>query len=1005
MNYHNNPDVFAVGALPKHGAGYPLAADGSARTVCLNGEWDFKYYPSVALMESESEPSSWDKIDVPSNWQLKGYGKPIYTNIRYPYPISTNPLKMPHIDDTDNSCGVYMRKFELGAVQGRVHLEFCANSGAEVYVNGAFAGYSESSFDYQEYDITDLVKEGVNELKIIVYRYTTGSYLEDQDMWRISGIFRDVMLIFVPAARIADIYARASFSDGFGKAKFKAGVQIDTRRVELKGGKVEAVLADADGNTVAAGTLDIPDVAENGRRVVKFESGVDAPRLWSSEDPYLYRLTVTLYDAEGKETDRRSINFGFREVKIMPKRGDQDPVILLNGKKLKIRGVNRHEFHPEYGHAVPADIIEKDLVLMRRNNINSVRTSHYPNSRAFYDLCDRYGIMVMCENNLETHGLALYIPRSKRIWVERCCRRMENMVRSFRNHACVLFWSLGNESGGGGKAFRDMKAVANALDKTRPVHYECDAWLTVTDIMSEMYTQQGQMKEIGKNRIHMHSQALWAPFGHLLMPYMYRDKPFIQCEYAHCMGNSLGNFADYWKDFKQYDRLCGGYIWDFADQSIKRVQSDGTVEWTYGGDWGDKPNDGTFAFNGIVRADRSPNPALFEVKKVYQQVQFALADGKIAVTNEYLFTDLGRFSLEIELVSGGKAVQSAVVDMPYVAPGTTGYADIPFDLPGDRAECAVNVRAIQKEDERGIPAGTVVAYEQLELGGFKPQAVSVADGKPVSREGNDIIIDCGNVVAKVDGDSGYISSLKIGGAEKIIEPIKPNFWRAPIDNDKSPQLPPIAQAVFGKYVFKKASDSIVKSKCTVTDKGVEIDWYMPKMLHLKTKYEATDKGLKVSMSCMNALFGLPRFGFEMKLDTSADMEFYARGPHENYCDRKTSAALGVYTGTVEDFQHDYLVPQENGNHCDARWLNVGGADGVRFSAADKPFEFSCHNYSKEALERAAHLHELVKHSDGVYVFIDGAQRGVGGDVPALACVKKQYKIKPYKAHSFSFLIG
>ena len=787
MNYHNNPDIFAVGALPKHGAGHPLASDGSARTLCLNGEWNFKYYPSVALLDAS--PASWDKIDVPSNWQLKGYGKPIYTNIRYPHPVCTNPLKLPHIDDKDNSCGVYMREFTLGATEGRVHLEFCANSGAEVYVNDVFAGYSESSFDYQEYDITDLVKEGVNVLKIIVYRYTTGSYLEDQDMWRISGIFRDVMLIFVPSVRIADIYARASFGSGYSTAKFRAGVQVDAKRAALAGGKVTLALLDAEGKIAVRDTVELADVKEGGRSVVKFESDVSSPHLWSSEDPYLYKLIVILSDAEGRELDRRALDFGFREVKILPKRGDEDPVILLNGKKLKIRGVNRHEFHPEYGHAVPAELIEKDLIIMRRNNINSVRTSHYPNSRAFYELCDRYGIMVMCENNLETHGLAIHIPRSKKIWVDRCCRRMENMVRNYRNHACILFWSLGNESGGGGRAFHEMKRIANALDRTRPVHYECDAWLTVTDIMSEMYTQQGQMKEIGKNRPHMHSQALWAPFGHWLMPYMYRDKPFIQCEYAHCMGNSLGNFADYWKDFKTYDRLCGGYIWDFADQSIKRVQSDGTVEWTYGGDWGDEPNDGTFAFNGIVRADRSPNPALYEVKKVYQQVQFALADDKIAVTNEYLFTTLDRFALKIELLVEGRKTAEATVDMPTVLPGDTALVDIPFDLPELREECAVNVAAVQKADERGIPAGYVVAAEQLELGGFRPVAAARSDGKPVGREGDDIVIECGSVVAKINGDSGYISSLQINGSERLIEPIKPNFWRAPIDNDKSPQLP------------------------------------------------------------------------------------------------------------------------------------------------------------------------------------------------------------------------
>ena len=728
MTYYNDKNVYSVNALPKHGAGYPLRADGSAKTVCLNGEWKFKYFPSVTLLDRN--PSSWDSIEVPSNWQLKGFGKPIYTNIRYPYPICTNPLKLPLIDDTDNSCGVYMREFELEKTDDRVHIEFAANSGAEVYVNGTFAGYSESSFDYQEYDITDLVKEGVNELKIVVYRYTVGSYLEDQDMWRLSGIFRDVMLIFVPPVRIADIYARASFSEDFGTAKFKAGIQVDARRASLVNGKVTVCLKDAAGKSVAEGVMPLKPVDEKGKTVVKFEQTVEKPELWSAENPYLYTLFVALCDEDGKVLDLRSLKFGFRKIEILPKRGEQDPCILLNGKKLKIRGVNRHEFHPEYGHAVPKEIIEQDLILLRRNNIDSVRTSHYPNSRAFYDLCDRYGIMVMCENNLETHGLALHIPRSKSIWVKRVCRRMDNMVRTYRNHACILFWSLGNESGGGGKAFRDMRDVAKALDPTRPVHYECDAWLTVSDIMSEMYTPQEKMAEIGKNRPHKHSQALWAPFGHLLLPYMYRDKPFIQCEYAHAMGNSLGNFADYWREFKKYDRLCGGYIWDFADQSIKRVQPDGTVEWTYGGDWGDEPNDGIFAFNGIVRADRSPNPALYEVKKVYQQIQFALENGALAVTNEFLFTDISRYALKLELMVQGLPVETAVSEMPSVAPGGKGYAEIPFALPSDCSECVLNVYAVQKEAERGIPKGAVIAEEQLVLGGFANPEVSPPTANP-----------------------------------------------------------------------------------------------------------------------------------------------------------------------------------------------------------------------------------------------------------------------------------
>ena len=1006
MKYYNNPDTYAVNTLPKHGAGYPLGRDGSAKKRSLGGEWNFKFYPSVTLMDVS--PAEWDKIKVPSNWQFEGYDKPIYTNIRYPYPICTNLCKMPAIDDTDNPCGVYMRKFTLTPEdrEGRVHVEFAANSGAEVYVNGEFVGYSESSFDYQEYDITAFVRDGENEIKIIVYRYTTGSYLEDQDMWRLSGIFRDVELIFVPRVRVADIYARAEF-DGhdFSSALFKVGVQVDARGVAAKGCKALVTLTDAKGNKVAAGTLDFADIADGGDAVALFSAKVDNPSLWSAENPYLYRLYVILSDGEGNFADMRTLNFGFRKIEIVGKTDEHEPMILFNGKQIKIRGVNRHEFHPERGHAVTREDNERDIIILRNNNIDSIRTSHYPNSRDFYDLCDRYGIMVMSENNLETHGLAHAIPRSKPWCVKHCCHRMENMVRTFRNHACILFWSLGNESGDGGRAFSAMKETALALDKTRPIHYEADGLVTVSDMLSEMYTKLEQMDEIGKNRPHYHSRALWNPAGHLLMPYMYRDKPFIQCEYAHCMGNSLGNFADYWEKFKQYDRLCGGYIWDYADQSIRRVAADGTVEWTYGGDWGDQPNDGTFAFNGIVRADRVPNPALYEVEKVHQQINFASAGkGKIAVKNEFLFTDIAKYALEMQLVVDGVVTETAILDMPSVKPGDTAVVDIPFaEIPADK-ESAVNVYAVQKEFERGIEAGHIIAREQIVMNGFRAAESKPAEGKSVFADGNDYVIRCANVEARVSGETGYIESVKIGGVEKLSEPIKPNFWRAPIDNDLSPQVPPIASWVFGKFVYKKAQERIYKVRLSVTDDSVIIDWGVPQMSGVRSVYKATAEGLRISLTCRPIIYGLPRFGYSMKLNASDDVTFFARGPHENYCDRKTGAFLGVYSGKVADFQHDYLVPQENGNHCDARFLVVGGENGVEFAATETPFEFSCHNYSQEALEKATHAHELVHENNGVYVFIDGRQRGVGGDVPALACIKPQYKIKGGKRHSFSFTL-
>lgn len=1002
-NCYNNPDVYCINVAPKHGAGFPLDENGNQKTVLLNGEWDFKYYMSASMLDIN--PTEWDKIEVPSNWQLKGYGKPIYSNIRYPHPIATSGK--PRINADENNCGVYRRTFTVDKVEGSIRINFAANSGAELYVNGSFVGYSEDTFDYQEYDITPFVKVGENEVKIVVYRYTTGSYLEDQDMWRISGLFRDVNLIFLPSVRIEDVYARAEFNEDMSKAKLLIDTSVYcSKNVEIEDADVKVEVIDAGGNVVSSGNFAVLGLDEDETIPIKITENIQNPHLWSSEDPYLYKIRLSFTSTEKGKTifhDRRELNFGFRQVAIVPSVDGKQPYITLNGKKLKIRGVNRHEFHPDFGHAVPKEYTEKDILLLKKNNVNSIRTSHYPDSRHFYDLCDKYGIMVMCENNLETHGLATRVPRSNKRWTEQVCWRMRNMVRTYRNHACILFWSLGNESGNG-KAFPAMKKAALELDTTRPIHYEPDAYVKTTDIMSEMYTKEEQMEEIANNKLHIHSMALWAPFGHLLTPKMYKNKPFIQCEYAHCMGNSLGNFEDYWKHFRKNDRLCGGYIWDFADQSIKRVGADGTIEYTYGGDWGDKPNDGTFAFNGIVRADRSPNPAFYEVGKVYQQVQFALKNGKIEIENEYMFTNLNRFEMRFDLLENGVVVDTKTADMPSVEPYGKTSVDMPFDVKADGKEKAINCYCVVKDAFDVFEKGDIIAREQLDLTGFIPAKYEEPQGKTVFNEDGKIVLECGKMRAIVSKNSGCITSIVVDGKEKLASPIIPNFWRAPIDNDISPQLPGIVKRLFGKLFFKGCKEHLVKSNMVLTDKSVQIEWScMPQLSVLKTVYEASEDGIKVSMKVKNDWFSLPRYGFRMGLATTDDVAFYGRGPHENYCDRKASAPLGVYEGKIADFEHNYLVPQENGNHCDTRWVKVGGEDGIEVVATDKPFEFSVHDYTQEALEEAKHAHEL-KHGDVIELYIDGAQRGVGGDVPALACTKKRYKILPGKYHDLSFVI-
>ena len=731
-------DVYSVNTEPRSAAGFPCSAAWEKKTVSLNGIWKFRYCESVNdIIEGYYAPdfdvSSFDDLEVPSEWQIKGYDIPIYTNINYPKAISTT--RIPYIKPELNSCGLYVREFEVEDTDDNVFIHFGGiNSSGEVFVNGKFVGYSQDTFDECEYDITDFVHPGVNRLAVTVRRYCSGSYLEDQDMWRLSGIFRDVTLVYEPKVFIEDMYMRSEMAEDFKSAVFKLDCVVKARRAQFDGGKLKVDILRADGAKFASAEAEVKALADGEFCNVTFEMPVENFELWSHEDPYLYTVQVTL--SGGDYTDRREHKFGFREVKITPydSKTGRGPFILLNGVPLKICGVNRHDFHPDYGHAVPESIIRSDLELLKNSNITNVRTCHYPNSRRFYELCDEIGILVMSENNLETHGLATRVPRSDPHWTAECCYRVRNMVNSYKNHSCILFWSLGNESGNG-NAFAEMKKEILKIDKTRPVHYEPDAKLKTSDLFSEMYTVQTAMKSIGENKPHTHSRALWnLGLGYHLKPSDYVDKPFIECEYSHAMGNSMGNFADYWEDFKKYDRLAGGYIWDFADQSIRTKIADGRDKWNYGGDFGDKPNDSNFAFNGVFRADRTPNPHYYEVVKCYQQADFSLKSGKITVLNRFMFTSLDNFRLRLELREQGKLIDSAELELPDKGYLEKAVVDVPFDLKTE-SERTLDCELILRRDIMALEAGHIMAREQFVLGKYNYSSVAPrADGKKVKFE-------------------------------------------------------------------------------------------------------------------------------------------------------------------------------------------------------------------------------------------------------------------------------
>lgn len=1011
--------VFSVNTEDRSAAGFPYDENGGKKTISLNGTWKFHFCESEndilqGYYAADYDTSDFDDLEVPSEWQIKGYGTPIYTNINYPFALSK--INIPHINPKLNPCGLYVREFDVPKTDDNIFINFGGiNSNGEIYVNGRFVGYSQDTFDECEYDITKYVNVGKNKIAVTVRQFCTGSYLEDQDMWRLSGIFRDVNLVFKPKTYIKDYYIRSELYDNYKKAHFKFDCEIEARGASLEGGKLTVRIYDMDNRFFAQKECSVATVVENGTStIVSAQLDVENIRLWSHEDPYLYRVEFILEDGKN-QVDLRKHNFGFREIKIEKynEKTGRGPFILLNGVPLKICGVNRHDFHPDYGHAVPESIIRSDLELLKRSNITNVRTCHYPNSRRFYELCDELGILVMSENNLETHGLAMQVPRSNPDWSRECCYRVRNMVNSFKNHSCILFWSLGNESGNG-KTFSDMREEILKIDDTRPIHYEPDAQLKNSDLMSEMYTVQTQMKEIGENKPHIHSKALWNfGLGNYLRPETYKDKPFIECEYSHAMGNSMGNFADYWEDFKKYDRLAGGYIWDFADQSIRTKTEDGKDKWNYGGDFGDKPNDGNFAFNGVFRADRSPNPHYYEVMKCYQQVDFKLNENKLHILNRFMFTKLDKFTLIIALKEQGRLIQKASVSLPAIGYMESVDINIPIDL-NSKEERTLDCYLTLKEDLMQLPKDHLMAREQFVLGEYNSQVVHknakslelITTDRLHTVVGEDFEVSC-------DIASGEISSYKRDGKEYISSGIRPQFSRANTDNELMAQIPfEWVKTFIGLHAFYNAEKKLKAKSVTAQKSGnnikITVLWKARYVSGLKTEYVILPDGkITVNMECKNIIpVNIPRYGITFDLAKNIDgIEYYGKGPHENYCDRKTGAYLDMYKfDSAEDFIHDYLFPQENANRCDVRAMTVGGEDGLHVQMNKKPFEMSVHPYTKDMLYRAKHSCELGRR-DCLTVNIDGMQQGVGGDVPAIATLKKPYIIPKHKLLTMSVVLS
>ena len=1006
-----------------------LAGDRSAYTLSLNGSWFFRWAPRPADRPADFykpgyDYRKWDQIEVPSNMELAGYGIPIYKNIGYSRSIGK--LKIPRIDHEDNPVGSYIKEFDLPEdwAEREIMIHFAGvKSAFYLWINGEPAGYSQGSMTPAEFRITGLLRRGLNRVYVEVYKWSDGSYLEDQDMWRLSGIFREVYLVAVPRLQIRDHFIHCELDRSYRDAILH--LEATLTGYDLVRGqrcRLEAALLDEKGQPVsgserlfAAGTVE-PSTPAPAELKLKLSGRVENPRKWSAEEPHLYTVLLTLRDEEGGLLDIRSSRFGFRRVEIKNSR------LYLNGKPIKIKGVNRHEFHPLHGHAVPLEVTECDIKLLKANNINAVRTAHYPNHPGFYELCDRYGIYVMDECDLETHGLRWRVPGSDPRWTEACVDRMVRMVERDKNHPCIFSWSLGNEAGYG-ENFRRMKRAAQQIDRTRPFHYEGDHVLDISDFFSLMYATPRTVDKIGRGLPvragYLETNNL---LGRRITPKQYRGKPFVLCEYAHAMGNSLGNFQKYMDLFEKYPHCIGGFIWDFSDQSILKKSAEGEHFWTYGGDFGDKPNDGFFCGDGIVAADRSPHPALYEVKKVYQEIKVRPADlarGRVRLENKYRFRSLDFVEMRWQVTADGKMIAEGALEPPAVPPGESREITIPYhfppQLPG--AEYHLLVEFLLSHNTPYAPRGHVVAWDQFSLPFTAPPkeaAVPPPTLPPLAvlEEGGLLIVEGANFRAVVERKSGWLLSYSAGGDEFISAPLKPNFHRVPTCNDfgVGNHLPflkwggPWKDAGERKRVCRFSWEQPSPDRVVITVRSRVRFGKKP----LTLVYTICGGGRVNLSAAFVPWINLDRFGMIMEIPGRySRMTWFGKGPHETMLDRNTGGITGIHTLPVELAVHDYLYPQENGNRSEVRWACLAGEKGSGLLIEDAGgtlLNVSAWPYRREDLQKAQHIHELPRR-ENITLQVDYKQKGVGGDVPGLLGLHDEFKLKRGRLYRYSFTIS
>ncbi|MBD3188445.1 DUF4981 domain-containing protein, partial [Candidatus Bathyarchaeota archaeon] len=961
----------------------------------LDGIWKFHWTKRssdrpVDFHDPGYNVSGWDNIPVPSNWQRHGHGIPIYTNVKYPYSLSTNKEEIPRIDREYNPVGSYRREFTVpvnwldGTKQVFVHFDG-VKSAFYLWINGSKVGYSQGSMTPAEFNITPYLIEGKNVIAVEVYRWSDGSYLEDQDMWRLSGIYREVYLFATPHIHVRDFFIRTRFDKQYKNAGCLLSARIKNYGKEnAQGYNLEVQLLDPAGKEVARGMKDIPSIKPADEQPISLIMDVNDPKKWNAEEPFLYRAVLVLRDATKKMVEVETVKFGFRQVEI------KNSQLLLNGVPLYFKGTNRHEHDPEKGRACPRWRMIEDIKLMKQHNINAVRTSHYPDHPFWYDLCDQYGIYLVDEANVESHELRNFLPGDDPIWEAACVDRMISMVERDKNHPSVIVWSLGNEAGFG-ENFIKMYHAAKNIDLERPIHYEQDYALEITDIVSRMYAPVQTMEKFGQ-RLDV------TP----LKSSRYQDRPVILCEYEHAMGNSCGSFMDYITVFEKYPHLQGGFIWDWVDQGLREIDDYGHEYWTYGGDYGDEPNDKAFCCNGLVLPDREPNPHLMEIKKGYQPMKIQALDlvaGTFSIENGYQFQDLASFKLEWIITADGKPIDSGMDGKLHANPGQLQTITIQYNKnwfkheanmnPGEEYHVLLSIST--KEDCSWVEKGHVVAWEQFTLPFKSPIPSTIPlDTLPsldLDESRDEIIIKGESFQLKFSKKNGTISSYVVNGETILADPPTINFWRALTENDKAGRM----DFWFG-YAAPQFQDECKGSRSVTMDKT------HPAMVKIIVKEERvlSDDDEEMDTCTISYLVAgdgiitirhqfeikaiFPRLGMQMSIPARYDsISWFGNGPHENYWDRKHGAMVGLYTMNVEEFIHDYVVPQENGNRTDVRWIAFQDSRGSGIIVTgDQHVEASAWPYTQEMLSKALHVNELYPRSDTITVNIDHKQMGVGG---------------------------